>query len=87
MIISFYGSVQKNFGAYLAIASNVPNAVFVILNAAFGQRFPFVRRVVASSSVVIVFFVAVTILGWDQYNSLRLYSNSSNYIFKITVRG
>ena len=55
--------MQKNFGAYLAIASNVPNAVFVMLNAALGQRFPFVLRVLASSSVVIVFFVAVTILG------------------------
>lgn len=54
---------QKNFGAYLAIASNVPNAVFVMLNAALGQRFPFVLRVLASSSVVIVFFVAVTILS------------------------
>ena len=55
--------MQKNFGAYLAIASNVPNAIFVILNAAYGQRFPFVRRVLASSSVVIVFFIAVTVLG------------------------
>ena len=55
--------VQKNFGAYLAIASNVPNALFVMLNAAFGQRFPFVRRVLVSSSIVIVLFVVVTILG------------------------
>ena len=60
--------MQKNFGAYLAIASNVPNAVFVMLNAVYGQRFPFVRRVLASSSIVIVFFVAVTILGWDRIN-------------------
>ena len=55
--------MQKNFGAYLAIASNVPNALFVMLNAAFGQRFPFVRRVLVSSSIVVVLFVVVTILG------------------------
>jgi hypothetical protein len=56
--------MQKDFFAYLAIASNVPNAIFVIVNAAYGQRFPFTRRVIYSSAVVIVLFVAMTALSY-----------------------
>ena len=67
--------MQKNFGAYLAIASNVPNALFVMLNAAFGQRFPFVRRVLVSSSIVVVLFVVVTILGRNK--ALRIHFNKT----------
>ena len=31
--------LQKEFTSYLAIASNVPNALFVILNVLYGRRF------------------------------------------------
>ena len=36
---STHTKLQKEFTSYLAIASNVPNATFVILNVLYGQRF------------------------------------------------
>ena len=36
---STHTKLQKEFTSYLAIASNVPNATFVILNVIYGQRF------------------------------------------------
>ena len=55
--------LQKEFTSYLAIASNVPNAIFVILNAIFGQRFPLKFRLMASLGSVIVFFSIVTVFS------------------------
>ena len=61
--------MQKDFTAYLAIASNVPNATFVILNAIFGQRFSLRRRIFGSLIVVIVLFMTVMSLSISDSDS------------------
>jgi hypothetical protein len=40
--------LQKLFASYVAIASNVPNATFVILHAIVGHKFPMKLRVIGS---------------------------------------
>ena len=55
--------LQNQFTSYLAIASNIPNALFVILNALYGQRFALRRRITLSLSGVIVLFIGVTALA------------------------
>lgn len=55
--------LQKEFTSMLAIASNVPNATFVILNVAFGQRFDLRKRIFGSLGVILCLFVIVTALA------------------------
>ncbi len=55
--------LQKEFTSYLAIASNVPNAICVILNAVLGQRFDLKHRLFASMGVIITLFFVVTALA------------------------
>ena len=55
--------LQKEFTSYLAIASNVPNALFVILNAMFGQRFQLKHRMFLSLAVVIALFFIVLVFA------------------------
>lgn len=38
----------KELFSYLAIASNVPNATFIVLHAIFGQKFSMKLRIVGS---------------------------------------
>ncbi len=49
--------------SYLSIASNIPNAVFVILNAAFGQKFALKKRIVRSLGLIVAFFILITSLS------------------------
>ena len=44
--------LQKTFTSYLAIASMIPNAVFVILNASFGQRIKNKTRIMVNLSAI-----------------------------------
>ena len=40
--------LQKRFGSYIAMASNVPNATFIILHAIIGHRIPMKLRLYVS---------------------------------------
>ena len=40
--------LQKRFGSYVAMASNVPNATFIILHAIIGHRIPMKWRLYVS---------------------------------------
>ena len=40
--------LQKLFGSYVAIASNVPNATFIVLHAIIGHRIPMKLRLYGS---------------------------------------
>ena len=51
--------LQKLYNSYLAIASNVPNATFVILHALWGHRFGMRLRVYASQ-VRMFYYLAIT---------------------------
>ena len=73
---STHTKLQKEFTSYLAIASNVPNATFVILNVLYGQRFNLnlrlvlmqplknicFTRLIAALSVMATLFVGVLIM-------------------------
>jgi len=54
--------LQKEFTSYLAIASNIPNAIFVILNVFYGQRFSLNSRLIGSLSFMATLFVGVLIM-------------------------
>merc|ERR1719232_1915526 len=54
--------LQKEFTSYLAISSNIPNAIFVILNVLYGQRFRLNVRLLGSLSVMATLFIAVLIM-------------------------
>ena len=56
--------LQQEFTSYLAISSTIPNAIFVIINAFYGQRFDLQKRLNISLSVMIVAFTAVTALAF-----------------------
>ncbi len=55
--------LQKEFTSYLAIASNGPNAVWVILNAVFGQRFRLEYRIYTSLGVIVGLFFVILALS------------------------
>ena len=55
--------LQQQFTSYLAIASNVPNAAFVILNALYGQKFSLNQRVSFALTGINILFIAVTVLA------------------------
>ena len=61
--------LQKEFTSYLAIASNVPNATFVLLNAVYGQRFDLRKRIVSTLSMIIAMFVCVSALSFANSDS------------------
>ena len=56
--------LQVEFTSYLAIASTVPNAIFVIVNAMIGQRFTLKKRLSTSISVMILAFTLITALAF-----------------------
>ena len=47
---------------FSAISSNIPNAVFVILNVVYGQRFRLNVRLLGSLTVMATLFIAVLIM-------------------------
>lgn len=55
--------LQKLFSSYVAIASNVPNATFVILHAIIGHKFRMRLRVIGSQVGEIGVFSLVTLLA------------------------
>ena len=55
--------LQQQFTSYLAIASNIPNAAFVILNALYGQKFSLNQRVSFALTGINILFIAVTVLA------------------------
>ena len=63
---SYLGRVRKENLNYTiivsAISSNIPNAVFVILNVLFGQRFRLNVRLIGSLSLMATLFIAVLIM-------------------------
>ena len=61
--------LQKEFTSYLSIASTVPNATFVIINAMVGQRFSLMKRLTYSLSTMIVMFAVITILAFVNTDS------------------
>ena len=54
--------LQKEFTSYLAIASNIPNAIFVILNVIYGQKFRLNVRIMGSLTIMATLFIAVLIM-------------------------
>jgi len=54
--------LQKEFTSYLAIASNIPNAIFVILNVIYGQKFRLNVRIMGSLTVMATLFIGVLIM-------------------------
>jgi len=54
--------LQKEFTPYLAIASNIPNALFVILNVFFGRRFRLNIRLIGALSLMATLFIGVLIM-------------------------
>ena len=61
--------LQKEFTSYLSIASTVPNATFVIINAMVGQRFSLMKRLTYSLSTMITMFAVITILAFVNTDS------------------
>lgn len=63
--------LQKEFTSYLSIASNVPNAIFVIVNAIYGHNFKLSFRIFTSLGSIIGFFLVITVFakvnsdGWQ----------------------
>jgi len=55
--------LQKEFTSYLSIASNVPNAVFVILHALLGHLVGMRLRVLGSQVGQMIVFACITILA------------------------
>lgn len=55
--------LQEEFTSYLAIASNIPNAMFVILNALIGQNIQLKYRIFISLGLVIGFFGVVLVFS------------------------
>ena len=55
--------LQKEFTSYLSIASNVPNAIVVILNAMYGHLIPVRKRIVYSTAIIIFLFSLITCLS------------------------
>merc|ERR1711963_1297478 len=54
--------LQKLFASYVAIASNVPNATFIILHALIGHKFPMKLRLYGSQIGMVITLAFITIL-------------------------
>ena len=69
--------LQRNFTSYLAIASNVPTAIFVVLNAVYGTYFRLSVRILGSLSLIISLFIIICVLSLvnsDHWQKEFLYS-------------
>ena len=55
--------LQKLFASYVAIASNVPNATFIILHALIGHKFPMKLRLYGSQIGMVITLAFITILS------------------------
>ena len=63
MIHDFSTDIQTEFFSYLAIASNIPNALTMILNAIFGQKVALKKRLIISLVGVILLFAVVSTMA------------------------
>lgn len=54
--------IQAGFTSDLSVASALPSTLFLILNAFIGHRIPLQMRMIGSMVVVLIFFVATTVL-------------------------
>ena len=76
--------LQKEFTSYLAIASNIPNALFVILNVFYGQRFKLNLRLIGALSLMSTLFIGVLIMtrmDSDLFQEWFLYSTLTIVVF------
>jgi equilibrative nucleoside transporter 1/2/3 len=55
--------LQTQWSSLLAVASMVPNVLFLLLNALFGHRYRSQPRMLVSLSLVIVLFVVTAVLA------------------------
>jgi len=76
--------LQKEFTSYLAIASNVPNATFVILNVFFGRSFRLNIRIIGALSLMATLFIGVILMARinsDKWQEWFLYSTLIIVVF------
>ena len=52
--------LQKQFTSYLSIASNIPNAIFVIFNAIYGAQYSSWKRINISNGAMIMLFIIIS---------------------------
>ena len=55
--------LQKLFGSYVAMASNIPNATFIVLHAILGHKIPMKWRLYGSQIGMIVTLTFITIVA------------------------
>jgi len=55
--------LQKEFTSYLAIASNIPNALFVLLNVFYGRSFKLNIRIIGALSLMSTLFIGVILMA------------------------
>ena len=70
--------LQKIYNSYLAIAANVPNAIFVILTALFGYKFNMKLQIFGSQAMISIIFSVVSVLAivnTDDWQETFLYLN------------
>ena len=68
--------LQKQFTSYLSIASNIPNAIFVILNAIYGAQYSSRKRINISNGLIIILFMMISGLAAtnsDEWQELFLF--------------
>lgn len=68
--------LQKTFTSYLSIASNIPNAIFVIINAIYGSQFSARKRIGYSNLSIILLFIIITglaAINSDSWQEMFLY--------------
>ena len=68
--------LQKQFTSYLSIASNIPNAIFVILNAVYGAQYSSWKRINISNALMVILFIIISGLAAvnsDQWQELFLF--------------
>jgi len=70
-------TLQKEFTSYLAIASNIPNATFVVLNVFYGRSFNLNIRIIGALSLISTLFIGVILMARinsDHWQMWFLYS-------------
>ena len=68
--------LQKQFTSYLSIASNIPNAIFVIMNAIYGAQYSSWKRINVSNGLMIILFIIISGLAAtnsDKWQELFLF--------------
>jgi len=76
--------LQNQFTSYLAIASNIPNATFVILNVFFGRSFRLNVRIIGALACMSTLFIGVILMARidsDDWQEWFLFSTLSIVVF------